>query len=259
MPDILRDYGLLLMIGSYPNGPLGGVAATLLLSVIGIGLAFPLGIVLAVAQLSPRAWIRRPMLVMRYLVRSVPLVMLVFGAYFVLPAVLGRPVTGFTTMACTLVVFEAVYLAEIIRAGIEALPRGQAEAAQALGMGDFVRLRRIILPQALGNMLPSMVGQFVTALKDTSLGFIIGVQELTYAATQVNNAVLTQPFQVYFVLSVIYFVLCFSITRFARRLELRMAARRNRPAGAPRAAVSGAGGGGIAHATLRLDRARRKP
>lgn len=227
MFDILHDYGLLLLIGAYPNGPLGGLAATILLSIIGIGLAFPLSLLLALAQLSPFAWIRRPAIGFRYLVRSIPLVMLVFGAYFVLPAIVGRPVAGFTTMACTLVIFEAVYLAEIVRAGIEALPKGQTEAAQALGMSYFVRTRRIVLPQALYNMLPSMVGQFVTALKDTSLGFIIGVQELTYSASQVNNALLTEPFKVYFLLSIVYFVLCFSITQFARRLEARIAARRS--------------------------------
>lgn len=222
MIDIVRDYGLLLLVGSYPNGPLGGVAATLLLSIIGIGCAFPLSVLLALAQLSPIPAIRHPAIGIRYLVRSIPLVMLIFGAYFMIPALIGRSVTGFTTMAVTLVVFQAVYLAEIVRAGIEALPKGQTEAASALGMGYWLRLRKIVLPQALYNMLPSMVGQFVTTIKDTSLGYVIGVQELTYAANQVNNALLTQPFQVYFMLSLVYFVVCFSLTQTARHLEARI-------------------------------------
>jgi polar amino acid transport system permease protein len=226
MLDIIHDYWLLLLIGSYPNGPLGGAAATLLLSVIGVACAFPLSVLLALAQLSPIAAIRYPAIVIRYLVRSVPLVMLIFGAYFMIPALIGRSVTGFKTMAVTLVVFQAVYLAEIVRAGIEALPTGQTEAAAALGMGYWVRMRKIVLPQALYNMLPSMVGQFVTTIKDTSLGYVIGVQELTYAANQVNNSVLTQPFQVYFVLSLVYFIVCFSLTQTARYLETRVAQRR---------------------------------
>jgi len=230
MLDIVHDYWLLLLVGSYPAGPLGGVAATLLLSVIGIGCAFPLSVLLALAQLSHVAAIRTPALVIRYLVRSVPLVMLIFGAYFIVPAVIGRPVTGFATMAVTLVVFQAVYLAEIVRAGIEAVPRGQSQAAAALGMGYWLRMRKIVLPQALYNMLPSMVGQFVTTIKDTSLGYVIGVQELTYAANQVNNAVLTQPFQVFFVLSLVYFIVCFSLTQAARQLETRLQKKRARPA-----------------------------
>jgi polar amino acid transport system permease protein len=230
--DIVREYWLLLLVGAYPNGPLGGIAATLLLSLIGIGLAFPLSVLLALAQISPIAAIRQPAIGIRYLVRSIPLVMLIFGAYFMIPAIIGRSVTGFTTMAVTLVIFQAVYLAEIVRAGIEALPRGQTEASAALGMGYGLRMRKIVLPQALYNMLPSMVGQFVTTIKDTSLGYVIGVQELTYAANQVNNAVLTQPFQVFFVLSLVYFVVCFSLTQAARRLEARIEKKRARPAGA---------------------------
>lgn len=229
MLDIVREYWLLLLVGSYPNGPLGGVAATLLLSVIGIGCAFPLSVLLALAQLSPIAAVRYPAIGIRYLVRSVPLVMLIFGAYFMIPALIGRSVTGFTTMAVTLVVFQAVYLAEIVRAGIESVPHGQTQAAAALGMGYGLRMRKIVLPQALHNMLPSMVGQFVTTIKDTSLGYVIGVQELTYSANQVNNALLTQPFQVFFVLSLVYFIVCFSLTQAARHLEARIEKKHARP------------------------------
>ncbi|MGP0170847.1 amino acid ABC transporter permease [Pseudomonas sp. NCHU5208] len=228
MLDIIQNYWLLLLIGSYPNGPLGGVAATLLLSIIGIGLAFPLSVLLALAQLSTFKVLRYPATVMRYLVRSIPLVMLIFGTYFIVPMILGRPIAGFTTMAVTLVFFQAVYLAEIVRAGIEALPRGQTEAAAALGMGYWTRTRKIILPQALTNMLPSMVGQFVTTIKDTSLGYVIGVNELTYAANQVNSSLLTEPFSVFLVLSVIYFLICFALTQAARVLEARLERRNSR-------------------------------
>lgn len=223
MLDILAEYGGLLLVGIYPNGPLGGVAATLLLSLIGIACAFPLGVLMALAQLSPFRAIRYPVTVVRYLLRSIPLVMLVFGMYFLIPALIGRPVAGFTTMAVTLVVFQAVYLAEIVRTGIESLPRGQMEAAAAMGMGYGLRMRKVILPQALANMLPSMVGQFVTTIKDTSLGYVIGVQELTYAANQVNSSLLTRPFEVFLLLSLIYFVICGALTQAARLWEKRLA------------------------------------
>ncbi len=229
MLEILTQYGLLFAIGVYPNGPLGGVAATLLLSLIGIGLAFPLGVLMALAQLSARRVLRLPATMLGWLLRSIPLVMLIFGVYFVVPLMLGRPLAGFTTMAITLVVFQAAYLAEIVRAGIQGLPAGQAEAAAALGMAYPVRLRRIILPQALANMLPSTVGQFVTTIKDTSLGYVIGVHELTYAANQVNSSVLTRPFEVFLLLSLIYFVICFALTQLAGVLERRLARRQQRP------------------------------
>ncbi|MFP8967423.1 amino acid ABC transporter permease [Pokkaliibacter sp. CJK22405] len=228
MLDIIHDYWLLFLVGAYPHGPLGGIAATLLLSVIGIGVALPLSILLALAQLSPFKAIRYPATLIRFVIRSIPLVMLIFGAYFIVPMIIGRPIAGFTSMAVTLVIFESVYLAEIVRAGILALPKGQTEAAAALGMGYWTRTRRIILPQALANMLPSMVGQFVTTIKDTSLGYVIGVNELTYAANQVNSSLLTQPFAVFMVLSLAYFVICFALTQSVRVIEKRLE-RRNSP------------------------------
>jgi len=238
MFEIIHNYWLFFMVGSYPNGPLGGLAATLLLSIIGIGAAFPLSVLLALAQLSSYRVLRYPATVLRYLLRSIPLVMLIFGVYFVAPMIIGHPIGGFTTMVITLVIFQAVYLAEIVRAGLEALPRGQSEAAAALGMGYWLRMRKIILPQALTNMLPSTVGQFVTIIKDTSLGYVIGVNELTYAANQVNNSLLIEPFNVFLVLSLFYFVICFSLTQTARVLEKRLEKRRTQTAKVPAAKAS---------------------
>lgn len=234
MTDILHEYGMLFLTGSWPDGPPGGIAATLLLSVISIGAAFPLSILLALAQLSTRRFLRYPATVVRYLLRSIPLVMLIFGAYFVAPVILGYPVGGFTTLAVTLVVFQTVYLAEIVRTGIQSLPAGQTEAAASMGMGYWLTMRRVILPQALSNMLPSIAGQFVTAVKDTSLGYVIGVNELTYAAGQVNSSLLTRPFAVFMVLALFYFIICFSLTQASRWLERRLQRRRSGTAPAVR-------------------------
>lgn len=223
---ILRDYGTLLLIGQYPSGPLGGVAITLALSVLGIALAFPLGVLLALARISPFAVVRWPATALVYLVRGVPLLMLIFWMYFFVPVLIGRPVSGFGTMLITLVVYEAAYLAEIIRAGIEGLPKGQMEAARAVGLGYLPAMRLVILPQAIYNMVPAMLGQFVSTIKETSLGYVISVNELTFAANQINGSLLTKPFEVFLLLAIIYFALCFSLTQMARRLERRVAARR---------------------------------
>lgn len=224
--NILRDNGLLLLIGQYPNGPLGGLAITFLVSVLGIGLAFPLSVVMALALVSPIKWIRRPVLMIVYLLRGVPLVMLIFWVYFLVPLIIKQPISGVATMLITLVFYQAAYLAEIVRAGIQALPRGQTEAARACGLSYMQTMRKVILPQAIYNMIPSMISQFVSTIKETSLGYVISMNELTFAASQVNNTLLTKPFQVYFILAMIYFILCFSLTTLARRVEKRIALKR---------------------------------
>ncbi|WP_285409981.1 amino acid ABC transporter permease [Variovorax sp. efr-133-TYG-130] len=223
---ILRDYGTLLLVGQYPNGPLGGLAVTLVLSVLGLLLAFPLGVAIALARISPFRWLRMPAAAVIYGVRGVPLLMFIFWVYFFVPVLTGRTVSGFTTMVITLVIYQAAYLAEIVRAGIEGLPGGQTEAARAVGLSYTQTMVKVVLPQALYNMVPALVSQFVSTIKETSLGYVISVNEVTFAANQINSSLMTQPFQVYFILAAIYFCLCFSLTRFARFLERRIADRR---------------------------------
>ncbi|HMC15380.1 MAG TPA: amino acid ABC transporter permease [Albitalea sp.] len=224
--DILRDNWLLLLVGQYPNGPLGGIACTLILSVLGIALAFPLSVGLALARLSPWRLLNWPATALVYVARGVPLLMIILWVYFLVPLVIGHNVSGFVTMLCTLVLYEGCYLAEVVRAGIEALPKGQMEAARALGHSHLGAMRLVILPQALFNMLPSMLSQFVSTIKETTLGYVINVPELTFAANQINNQLLTKPFQVFFILAVIYFVVCWTLTHAAKLLERRIGARR---------------------------------
>lgn len=243
MLDIVREYWLLFLVGNYPNGPLGGLALTLILSVLGICLAFPLSVVLALMRTSPWALLRAPALALIYVVRGLPLIMFIFWTYFAIPALLGHTVSGFVTMLCALVIYESAYLAEVIRAGIEALPKGQVEAARAIGLSHMQTQRLIVLPQALYNMLPSMLSQFISTIKETSLGYVISVQELTFAAGQVNNMLLTQPFEVYALLALTYFALCFALTSVVRWIERRIQhGRRSMPAAAasPAASVEGA-------------------
>lgn len=224
--EIVRDNWLLLLIGQYPNGPLGGIACTLILSVLGIVLAFPLSVLLALARISPWRWLNWPATALIYVVRGVPLLMIILWVYFLVPLLIGHNVSGFVTMLVTLVLYEGAYLAEVVRAGIEALPKGQMEAARALGHSHLGAMRLVILPQALFNMLPSMLSQFVSTIKETTLGYVINVPELTFAASQINNQLLTKPFQVFFILAVIYFVVCWSLTWAAGRLEQRIETKR---------------------------------
>lgn len=226
MLQILQDYWLLFLIGQYPHGPVGGLAMTLLMAVLGLSLSFPFAVALALARLSPNRWLRLPATAIVHTVRGLPLIMFIFWVYFVVPLMIGRPIGGVETLVITLVIYEASYLSEIIRAGIQGLPKGQVEAAKSLGLGYFPTTFRVVLPQALHNMLPSMVSQFVSTIKETSLGYVISANELTFSAAQVNNQLLTQPFEVYGLLALTYFALCFTLTSAARLLERRIAAER---------------------------------
>ena len=230
MLDILRDNWVLLLIGQYPNGPLGGLAMTLILAVSAIAAAFVLGTLIALARTSGIALLYWPATALVYVVRGLPPVMAVFWAYFALPALTGQAIPGFWTLLVALILYESTYLSEIIRAGIQSLPKGQVEAAKALGFGYGRITRDIVLPQVYHTMLPSMVSQFVSTIKETSLGYIIAVQELTFAANQINSQLLTRPFEVFLILAVIYFLVCFTLTSAARFLERRVTRQRNAPA-----------------------------
>ena len=221
MIELIHNYWLYFLIGQYPDGPLGGLVLTLLLGAAALGLALPLGVVLGLARTSTHRAIRWPVTALVYVVRGTPLLMVIFWAYFFLPAVTGHQTSQFTTMLAALVVFNGAYLAEIVRAGIQGMPRGQSECARALGLSYWQSMRAVILPQALRNMLPSLVAQFVTTLKETSLGYIIGLSEVSFIAGQINAQVLTQPVQVYTTLALTYFVLCFGLSQVVRVLEKR--------------------------------------
>ncbi|MDK1377603.1 MULTISPECIES: amino acid ABC transporter permease [unclassified Sinorhizobium] len=223
---IIRDYWLLLLIGQYPNGPLGGLANTLILSALSIALAFPVSILLALARLSKWTPLRWPVTMLVYVTRGVPLLMLILWCYFVVPLVTGTDVPSFVIMLTTLVVYQGAFLSEVVRAGIVSLGHGQMDAARALGHSYLGAMRFVILPQALYNMIPSILSTFVSTIKDTTLGYVINVPDLTFAASQVNNQLLTQPFQVFLILALVYYALCWSLTHVANRIERRIARRR---------------------------------
>ncbi len=225
MLEIIQTYWLYFLVGQYPNGPLGGLVLTVLLASCALVLALPLGIAFGLARLSPWRWLRWPVTALVYAVRGVPLLMVVFWAYFFLPSVTGVKTDQFSTMLIALVVFDAAYLAEIVRAGVQGLPRGQAEASRALGLSYARTMRLVLLPQALRSMLPSLVNQFVSTIKETSLGYIIGLAEVSFITTQINTQVFTRPAEVYGILGLTYFLMCFGLSRAAYCLERRLARR----------------------------------
>ena len=223
MLELLQDYWLCFLVGRYTEGPLGGLALTVLLASLALVLSLPFGLLLGLARLSPWRLLRWPVAALIHVVRGIPLLLVIFWAYFFLPSITGHESGQFGTMLAALVIFDGIYLAEIVRAGVQAVPKGQVEAARSLGLNYRDSMRSVVLPQALRHMLPSLVNQFVSTIKETSLGTIIGLAEVSFIASQVNGLVLTKPVQVYFLLGMTYFVLCFSLSRAAFWLERRQA------------------------------------
>jgi len=222
MWEILSDNWLLLLVGQWPHGPVGGLVATVGLAIVSLLLAFPLGIMLALGRISAHKIFFWPATAVVYVVRGLPLIMFIFWVYFFLPLLIGNSVSGVVTMVAALALYEGAYLAEIIRSGIEALPRGQMEAGRSLGLSHMRTMRKIILPQALYNTIPSMLSQFISTVKETSLGYVISVHELTFAAAQINNMLLTKPFQVFALLALTYFTLNLILTGVVKLVEKHM-------------------------------------
>jgi polar amino acid transport system permease protein len=225
MLELIDTYWLYFLVGQYPDGPLGGLVLTILLSGAALVLAMPLGLMLGIARVSRRRAISLPVGALVQLVRAVPLLLVLFWVYFFLPAVTGVKTSQAATMLIVLVVFDSVYLAEIVAAGIRALPKGQLESARSLGLGYGQALRHVVLPQTLRHGLPSIVNQLVSTIKATSLGYIIGLSEVSFIATQINTLVFTRSVEVYLILALTYFLLCFGLSRLAFLLERRLPRR----------------------------------
>ncbi len=205
----------------------GGLMLTLLLAVSGIVLSFPLGILLALGRRSKLPVIKWFCIAYIELIRGVPLVTVLFMASLMLPLFLPQNVRVDAVIRAVVAVtlFSAAYLAENVRGGLQALPRGQTEAARALGLNGVQTTLLITMPQALRAVLPVLVSQFISLFKDTSLVVIIGLTDLLGAAQAVN----TQPQwlgipggvwrETFFVVAAIYWIFSFTMSRTARQIE----------------------------------------
>ena len=218
---IWRNFPFLMLQGFLGIGNF--VGGTLRLAIPSIVLGFILGIFIGIARLAPQWWIRTPAVLYVEFFRGVPLVMVIFWIWFIIPQLLRLPIPEYGVALTAFVIFEAAYFGEIVRAGVQSVPRGQVEAATALGMTGTKTMAYVVLPQALKNMVPSLVTQMIVLFKDTSLASIIGYVDLTKAAQIVNNREI-KPFQLYLFIAVVYWICTYSMSRVAQRLEHRRAA-----------------------------------
>lgn len=215
---IAGNFRFLIAQGLLGFGDFAG--GTLRLAVPAVVLGFILGIVIGLARLARSRWIYVPATLYVEFFRGVPLVMVIFWFWFIIPVLLGVPLPEYGVALAAFVVFEAAYLGEIVRAGIQSVPRGQMEAATATGLTQAQTMRHVVLPQALKNMVPALVTQFIVLFKDTSLASIIGYIDLTKAAQIVNNREF-RPFELYIFIALVYWLCAYGMSRYAARLERR--------------------------------------
>jgi glutamate transport system permease protein len=198
-----------------------GLVATLRAAVVAMVLAMAVGAVLAVGRLSRRAWVARLAGAWVELFRGLPLLLLILFLFLALPAV-GITISVFWALVAGLILYNGAVIGEIFRAGILSLPRGQTEAAYAIGLRRGQTLRLILVPQAVRRMLPALISQLVTLLKDTSLGFVIGYAELLRnGRTAVEFLGGRYSIPIYTAIAVVYIVVNASLSLLARWLDRR--------------------------------------
>lgn len=182
-----------LLWGRLAEGQPGGVALTLLMAIGATLLALPGGIALAGLAWRYGGLVRRLLFLWAEIIRGIPLIFVIFWLWYLLPMLTGGDLPGAVTVTLALAWFTAASVMHSVLAGLQSLPKGQYEAALTQGFAPGQTLRLVLLPQALRNVQPSLVGIFIGLLKDTSLAFIVNVPELTTVAGQVNNRVQIHP------------------------------------------------------------------
>jgi glutamate/aspartate transport system permease protein len=195
-----------------------GMQVTLLLTFLAICGGILGGTILALCRLSPFTILS--FLAGSYVnfFRSMPLILVIFWFYFLVPFILGRPVGGFYSVLVAFILFEAAYYCEIIRAGIASVGRGQIAAAQALGMTYQQNMRYIVLPQAFRNMIPVLLTQAIVLFQDTSLVYVVGLHDFLVTGDIVANRD-NRLLEMYSTVAVVYFVLCLIGSMGVRRLQ----------------------------------------
>lgn len=210
------------LLGSYPHGDLGGLVLNIMLAALSLSISFIISWVLGYLRLSPKKYVRLPVGWYIDIVRSTPLLMIVFWFYFFLPYVFGEHVTIFSSAVISLCIYGSSYQAEIVRAGIMAIPGGQVEASFSLGLSKFQAMRHIVLPQAFKIMIPSFVSFFVSLFKDTAIVYIIGVVELVQTGIIVSQRQPNRMFAAYLCVAIGFWVISYSISYCAKMLEKRL-------------------------------------
>jgi len=216
-----------------PTDNWGGLPLTIMLATFGILFAFPLSVVVALGRRSTMPAIRTLCILYVELIRGVPLISVLFMASFLFPLFMpvGKSPDVLLRVLVGITLFAAAYLAEIVRGGLQAIPRGQVEAAATLGLSYWQTQRKIVLPQALALVVPGIMNSFIAIFKDTSLVTIVSLYELTGALNlALNSDANWRPFKIegYIFIVLVYFAFCFAMSRYSLWVEKKLGASKTR-------------------------------
>jgi len=199
-----------------------GVWITMFVTLASTAIGLVLGVVIAVMRLSKNPFLSFPTRGFIEFFRNTPTLVKLVWVFYLIPILIGLQTDAITSCIIALAISAGAYIAEVFRGGIQDVPRGDIEAAMAIGMRPATVLRRIILPQALRKVLPPLANTFIIFLKYSSLVSVVGVSDLTYRANVISTTTF-RPIEAYTVLALFYFVLCYGLSRLFRIVEHRMA------------------------------------
>ena len=201
---------------------LKGLYFSIFLTVVATAGGIFFGTLLALMRLSGKKWLDIPAAFYVNGMRSAPLVMVILGFFLLVPFIIGRPLGAELSAIITFIAFEAAYFSEIMRAGIQSIPRGQVHAGQAVGMTYGQNMKLVILPQAFRNMLPVLMTQTIILFQDTSLVYAIGAYDLLKGFETAGKN-FGRPEEAYLLAAVVYFVICFALSAMVKRLHKKIA------------------------------------
>ncbi|MEY3541146.1 MAG: hypothetical protein RL184_1219 [Pseudomonadota bacterium] len=214
----LSFYNWALFTSYLQKGLIFSVQLTVIATVGGI----IVGTVLALMRLSGKPWLVMPATIYVNTMRSIPLVMVILWFFLLIPLMIGKPIGVNLSAIITFIAFEAAFFSEIVRAGIQSIPRGQVYAGQALGMSYAQNMRLVILPQAFRNMIPVFMTQTIILFQDTSLVYAIGAYDLL-KGFEIAGKNFGRPIETYLLAAVTYFLICFTLSRIVRRIQQKVA------------------------------------
>ena len=206
----------------FTNFVLKGLYFSLFLTVVATAGGIALGTVLALMRLSGKKWLDLPATIYVNGMRSIPLVMVILWFFLLVPLIIGRPIGAEVSAIITFVAFEAAYFSEIMRAGIQSIPRGQVFAGQAMGMTYGQNMKLVVLPQAFRNMLPVLLTQTIILFQDTSLVYAIGAYDML-KGFEIAGKNYGRPIEAYMAAAVVYFIISFSLSSVVKRIHRKIA------------------------------------
>ncbi|BEI32769.1 amino acid ABC transporter permease [Polynucleobacter sp. HIN5] len=214
----LSFYNWELLTSYIQKGLIFSVQLTIIATIGGI----LLGTVLALMRLSGKPWLALPATAYVNTMRSIPLVMVILWFFLLIPLMIGKPIGVNLSAIITFIAFEAAYFSEIVRAGIQSIPKGQVYAGQALGMTYSQNMRLVVLPQAFRNMIPVFMTQTIILFQDTSLVYAIGAYDLL-KGFEIAGKNFGRPIETYLLAAVTYFLICFTLSRIVKRIQEKVA------------------------------------